>query len=66
MPHGEAVALKPMRVALWDRYGGSMPSGWTRQILKRFEFPFKVVYPPEFDKGNLREKFDVIVLVDGA
>ena len=58
----EAVALKPMRVALWDRYGGSMPAGWTRQVLERFEFPFKVVYPPEFDQGNLREKFDVIVL----
>ena len=43
-----------------------MPAGWTRQILERFEFPFKVVYPPEFDQGNLREKFDVIVFVDGA
>jgi Zinc carboxypeptidase len=66
MPNGEAVVLKPMRVALWDRYGGSMPAGWTRHILERFEFPFKVVYPPEFDQGNLREKFDVIVFVDGA
>jgi hypothetical protein len=66
IPNGEAVPLKPVRVALWDRYGGSMPSGWTRQILERFEFPFKVVYAPEFDQGNLREKFDVIVFVDGA
>jgi hypothetical protein len=64
--NGEAVPLKPMRVALWDRYGGSMPAGWTRQILEHFEFPFKVVYAPEFDQGNLREKFDVIVFVDGA
>ena len=23
---------------LWDRYGGSMPSGWTRWILEQFEF----------------------------
>jgi hypothetical protein len=66
IPGDEAVALKPLRVALWDRYGGSMPSGWTRQILERFEFPFKVVYPPELDQGNLRDKFDVLILVDGA
>jgi hypothetical protein len=65
-PGDEAVPLKPMRVALWDRYGGSMPSGWTRQILERFEFPFKVVYPPELDQGNLREKYDVLIFVDGA
>jgi hypothetical protein len=65
-PGREAVALKPVRIGLWDRYGGSMPSGWTRWLLEQFEFPFQVVYPPELDKGGLREKFDVIVLVDGA
>jgi Zinc carboxypeptidase len=65
-PGKEAVALKPVRIGLWDRYGGSMPSGWTRWLLEQFEFPFKVVYPPELDKGDLRDKFDVLVLVDGA
>ncbi len=65
-PTHEAVACKPVRIALWDRYGGSMPSGWTRWLLEQFEFPFQVVYPPELDKGNLKEKFDVLVLVDGA
>jgi hypothetical protein len=65
-PGAEAVAVKPVRVALWDRYGGSMPSGWTRWVLERFEFPFEVVYPPQLDKGGLREKYDVILLVDGA
>jgi hypothetical protein len=65
-PGKEAVALKPARIGLWDRYGGSMPSGWTRWLMEQFDFPFEVVFPPELDKGNLREKFDVIVLVDGA
>lgn len=65
-PGKEAVALRPVRIGLWDRYGGSMPSGWTRWILEQFEFPFRIVYLPELDQGNLREKFDVIVLVDGA
>ncbi|MEQ2007945.1 MAG: M14 metallopeptidase family protein [Limisphaerales bacterium] len=58
--------LRMPRIGLWDRYGGSMPSGWTRWVLERFEFPFQVVFPPELDRGNLREKFDVLLFVDGA
>jgi hypothetical protein len=65
-PGKEAAVLRPVRVGLWDRYGGSMPSGWTRWLLERFEFPFRVVFPPELDRGGLREKFDVLVFVDGA
>jgi hypothetical protein len=65
-PGSEAAAIKTVRVGLWDRYGGSMPSGWTRWLLERFEFPFQVVFPPELDKGSLRDKFDVLIFVDGA
>ncbi len=65
-PGKQAVVVKPMRIGLWDRYGGSMPSGWTRWILEQFEFPFELVFAPELDRGKLREKFDVIILVDGA
>jgi hypothetical protein len=65
-PGKEAVGLKPVRIGLWDRYGGSMPSGWTRWIFEKMDFPFRLVFPPELDKGGLREKFDVLILVDGA
>jgi hypothetical protein len=65
-PTNEAVALKPLRVGLWDQYGGSMPAGWTRMMLERFEFPFTVVYPPQLDREGLKEKYDVLVFVDGA
>ena len=65
-PTGPALELSGARVGLWDRYGGSMPSGWTRYVLENFEFDFEVVYPPEIDAGELRERFDVIVLPDGA
>jgi len=61
-----AERLKQPRIALWDTYGGSMPSGHTRWLLEQFEFPFEVVYPSQLDAGNLRAKYDVIVLVDGA
>ena len=65
-PTGAALELSSVRVGLWDRYGGSMPSGWTRLVLENFEFDFEVVYPPQIDAGGLRERFDVIVLPDGA
>ncbi|HUG00538.1 MAG TPA: M14 family metallopeptidase [Longimicrobiales bacterium] len=63
---GAAVKVQRPRVGLWDTYGGSMPSGWTRWLLEQFEFPFTLVYPPELDAGNLRARFDVIILPDGA
>ena len=60
------TVLKPTRLALWDRYGGSMPSGWLRLVLEQFEFPYEVVYVPQIDAGELRTKFDVLILPDGA
>ncbi|MHB1225652.1 MAG: M14 family metallopeptidase [Gemmatimonadaceae bacterium] len=64
-PTAGATKLSARRIALVDRYGGSMPSGWTRFILERFDFPFEVVYPQQLDAGNLRQKYDVIIFVDG-
>jgi len=64
-PGPDAVKLKKVRIGLWDRYGGSMPSGWTRWIFEQFEFPFEVVYPKALDAGNLRSRFDVLVFVGG-
>ncbi|MFQ5703479.1 MAG: M14 metallopeptidase family protein [Gemmatimonadales bacterium] len=65
-PSGDALKLRPVRIGLWDQYGGSMPSGWTRWLLEKFEFPFEVVYPKTLDAGNLSEKFDILVFVTGA
>jgi hypothetical protein len=63
-PAGQA--LRVPRIALWDRYGGSMPSGWLRLVLEQFEFPYEVVYPPQLDAGLLISRFDVLILPDGA
>ncbi|MDB4906499.1 MAG: peptidase carboxypeptidase [Gemmatimonadetes bacterium] len=54
------------RIALWDQYGGSMPSGHTRWLLEQFEFPFDVIYPNTLDSLDLHAKYDAIVFVDGA
>ncbi|HEX6064064.1 MAG TPA: hypothetical protein VFZ04_07555, partial [Longimicrobiales bacterium] len=41
-------------------------SGWMRFLLERFEFPFEVVYPQALNAGNLRAKYDVIILPNGS
>ena len=58
--------IQPARIALWDRYGGSMPSGWMRYIMEQFNFPYTVIYPQRIDAGNLKKDFDVIIFVGGA
>lgn len=59
-------AVNKLRIALWDTYGGSMPSGWLRLLFEHFHFDAEVIYPPTIDSGNLRSKYDVIVFVGGA
>jgi hypothetical protein len=65
-PAGATVKVSPLRIALWDNYGGSMSSGWTRWLLEQNHFPFDVIYAKDIDAGNLRNKYDVIVFVSGA
>ncbi|QKZ12979.1 M14 metallopeptidase family protein [Spirosoma sp. KUDC1026] len=65
-PTGTMAKVSPMRIALWDTYGGSMPSGWVRWIMEQYHFPMKVIYSQEVDAGNLRKKYDAIVFVTRA
>jgi len=65
-PAGDALKLKPVRIGLYDSYGGSMPSGWTRWLFEQYDFPFERVWPSTLDAGELRNRFDVIVFTDGA
>src|SRR5688572_27773245 len=64
-PIGPIRPIRPTKIALWDRFGGSMTSGWTRWILEQFEFPFDVLYPPDLDSGRL-SAYDLLILPDGA
>lgn len=61
-----SAALRAPRIGLWDQYGGSMPSGWTRWILEQFEYPFTRVFAQQLNAGNLGASFDALVFVDGA
>jgi hypothetical protein len=54
------------RVGLWDQYGGSMESGWTRWILEQFGFAFERTFAPKLDAGNLAASFDVLIFPNGG
>ena len=58
--------LRAPRIGLWDQYGGSIESGWTRWILEQFEFQFARVYAPQLDAGELNAKYDVLIFPNGA
>ncbi|HQR94185.1 MAG: peptidase [Bacteroidetes bacterium 24-39-8] len=62
----KANNISAKRIALWDNYGGSMPSGWLRWILEQYHFNFNLIYAKEIDGGSLKNKYDVIVFVGGA
>ena len=61
-----ANKIQPLRIGLWDKYGGSISSGWVRWIFEQYHFPFNLTYAKEIDANNLNSKYDVIVFVEGA
>jgi hypothetical protein len=66
-PKGDALKIRPVKVGLWDRYGGSMDAGWIRYLFeKQFPFPFDLVYPSILNAGNLKSKYDVLIFPGGA
>ena len=65
-PNEIANKVEPLRIALWDKYGGSISSGWVRWIFEQYHFPFNLTYAKEIDAANLNSKYNVIVFVEGA
>jgi hypothetical protein len=66
-PQGDALKLRPVRVGLWDRYGGNQDSGQIRWLLEQaFPTPYELVYAPTLDAGDLKSKYDVLIFPGGA
>ncbi len=63
---GSGYKLKPIRVALYNPWGGSMDEGWCRWLLEQYEFPFTEVRNADIKAGSLKSKFDVVLLADQA
>ncbi|HKP85781.1 MAG TPA: M14 family metallopeptidase, partial [Blastocatellia bacterium] len=63
LPASAELLVKP-RLALYRSWSPSMDEGWTRWVLERFAFDYKNVYDADVRAGNLKDKFDVLILPD--
>jgi hypothetical protein len=54
--------LKAPRIALYKSWTASMDEGWTRWLFEQYEFPFTNIHNAEVIAGDLREKYDVLVI----
>ncbi len=54
--------LKAPRVGLYRSWVGNMDEGWTRWVLEQFEFPFTTLHDAQIRAGDLRARFDAVVL----
>jgi hypothetical protein len=52
------------RIGLYRPWGGNMDEGWTRWALEMYGFEPVTVRPADVKAGNLRERFDVLILAD--
>lgn len=52
------------RVAIYKNYLASMDEGWTRWLFDQYKFEFKSLLQDEARAGNLKAKFDAIIIPD--
>ncbi len=53
---------RPVRLALYRSWTGSMDEGWTRYVFDTFNVPYQTLRDADVRGGNLRARYDVIVL----
>ena len=70
-----AVALKELpsvpkhdadlpRIAIYSQWGGTQSLGWYRLTFDAFGVPFELIYKEQVVAGNLRSKYDVILMAE--
>ncbi len=58
--------LSQPRVALYRPWNPSMDEGWTRWLLERYDFAFTSLRNADVLAGDLRDRYDVIIVADMA
>jgi hypothetical protein len=65
-PTGSALKVRLPRIALYQSWVASMDEGWTRFIFDQNGIPYTRIVDADIRKGNLNDRFDVIVLPDNS
>ena len=58
------IKLKSLKLGLFKPWIANMDEGWTRWIFDNWEFPYTTIHDEEIRNGDLKEKYDVIVLTN--
>jgi hypothetical protein len=54
------------RIAMYSTWGSTQDVGWVRYAFDKFEVPFDLVYKEQVRRGDLKSKYDVIVIPSQA
>jgi hypothetical protein len=65
-PPAATHALGRARVAVYQPRGENADAGWTRWVLEQYEFPVVSITNADVASGNLRARFDAVVLPNVA
>ncbi len=63
-PNVEAERLSQPRIALYKSWQANMDAGWITLIFDRYDFPYHLLTDADVKAGDLRKRFDVIILPD--
>ncbi|MFH1717839.1 MAG: M14 metallopeptidase family protein [Planctomycetota bacterium] len=55
-------SVSPPRLGLYQPWTASADEGWTRLVLDNFEFSYTSLHNAEIRAGNLRERYDCLLL----
>jgi hypothetical protein len=54
--------LKTPKVALYEPWDPNIDAGWTQYVLDRYQLAYTLLHNPDFQDGDLRRRFDTIIL----
>ena len=61
---GDVTRRRLPRIALYQPWSANMDEGWTRWVFEQHGITYTTVHDSDIRRGNLRARFDVIVLPD--
>jgi hypothetical protein len=59
-----AIAIKKASIGLYRPWDPSIDEGWTRWVLENYNYQPKSLYNADIRSGNLRQRYNIIILPD--